>query len=349
MSDQLARRTGARATLTIPDVFGLRVFRKLGLAGVLKVAVAACFVAVVIAMITMIQPDLANQTAIGTDSSNYYAAGLRLNDGHSLYHLSPGDRPVPPLPPPHSDAALLSPPLLGVLWRPIAVLGDVSMILWWLAGVAALGAAALWMIGHGSARRNVAILLISPFIALAMWSGNVNPFIVTLLIGVWAAASRGRSGLAGGLLAVAAGLKLTPFYLLWWFVVRRDWPAVRAFVAVGLVLAVISLVGAGTANHVEYLDVIRATASTGVTPWSVAGFLHNAGVPMEVASAATFAWLSAGLVGVWLLRHRTRASYSIGILTVLYSSPVVLLGNLAVLLAATAPFPAESRRPANTE
>jgi len=338
-----------RSAFEIPDVFGLRVFRRLGFDGVIRIAVAACLVANIVAMITIIQPYLGNPTAIGTDNSNYYAAGLRLNAGHPLYRLSPGDRPVPLLPPPASDAALLSPPLLAVVWRPLALLGDASMVLWGIAGAALLGGLALWMVLTGSKRRNAVIFLAAPAIALAMWSGNVNPFIISLLIGVWAASARGRPGIAGALLALAAGLKLTPIYLAWWFVVRRDWRALRAFVITGVALAAVSLIGAGLTNHLDYLAVIRTTASSGTTPLSLAGVLQSAGVPSQIASVASLAWVVAGATIMWLLRKQPGAAFSVGILTVLFSSPVVLLGNLAVLLAATAPYGmSPTRRPVAT-
>ena len=344
MSQELsAGPASGRAALRVPDVFGLRVFRRLGLVGVIQAATAVWFVANVVLMITSIQPDLANQTAIGSDSSNYYAAGLRLNAGHPMYHLSPGDRPVPLLPPPASDAALLSPPLLGVVWRPLALLGDVSMVIWWLAGMTTLGGIALWMALNGSIRRNAVIALIAPFIALCMWSGNVNPFVVALLIGVWAAHSRGHPAVAGGLLAVAAGLKLTPAYLAWWLLVRRDWPALKAFVAVGIGVAAVSLLGAGLDNHLEYLGVARTTALSGASPWSVPGFLANSGVPASIAALGAFGWVLLCGAAVWLLRARPRASFAAGVLLVLYASPVVLLGNLALILASTAPFPGPRR------
>jgi hypothetical protein len=217
------------------------------------------------------------------------------------------------------------------------------MIVWWLAGVAVLGTVALWMALNGSRRRNAVIFFIAPFIALAMWSGNVNPFIVTLLVGVWVAHDRGRPGIAGALIAIAAGLKLTPVLLIWWFVARREWSAVRGFLVAGAAVAAVSLVGAGLDNHFEYLSVMRTTASSGASPWSVSGVLANSGVSRDLASLATFAWVLAGGAAVWLLRHRPRASFSMAVLTVLYASPVVLLGNLAALLAATAPYPGRRR------
>lgn len=48
------------------------------------------------------------------DAFAYLAAGERLNDGHLLYALSPGDRPVV-LKPPYWRIPFVSPPLLAVL------------------------------------------------------------------------------------------------------------------------------------------------------------------------------------------------------------------------------------------
>ena len=65
------------------------------------------------------------------DAFTYLAAGERLNVGHSLYGLlgGAGDRPL-------IDAALypapiLSPPLIAVIWRPLAALGPGTVYLWW--------------------------------------------------------------------------------------------------------------------------------------------------------------------------------------------------------------------------
>src|SRR5205823_2822366 len=55
------------------------------------------------------------------DAYTYLAAGQRLNAGHQLYALSPGDNPVQ-LNPPYWTVPLLSPPFMAVLWRPLALL-----------------------------------------------------------------------------------------------------------------------------------------------------------------------------------------------------------------------------------
>jgi hypothetical protein len=65
------------------------------------------------------------------DAFTYLAAGERLNDGHPLYALSAGDRPVD-LHPPFWTVPLLSPPSIAVVLRPFALLpGDAGAYGWW--------------------------------------------------------------------------------------------------------------------------------------------------------------------------------------------------------------------------
>src|SRR5438046_396896 len=74
------------------------------------------------------------------DVVTYLAAGERLNLGHPPYALSPGDRAVP-IVPPYWTVPLLSPPLVAVVWRPLALLPDsVSIGLWWVAMIGCLTA-----------------------------------------------------------------------------------------------------------------------------------------------------------------------------------------------------------------
>ncbi|MGH2513320.1 MAG: hypothetical protein ACRDGQ_11595, partial [Candidatus Limnocylindrales bacterium] len=81
-------------------------------------------------------PGLLHPGALGSDPSNYSAAGLRLNAGHALYGpLLAGDRAVPGYPELY-PAPLLSPPLVAVIWRPLALLpGEVAMTAWWAGGL----------------------------------------------------------------------------------------------------------------------------------------------------------------------------------------------------------------------
>jgi hypothetical protein len=72
----------------------------------------------------------------GGDPWNYLAAGERRQAGHPLYALSPGDRPVP-LVPPYWSVPLLAPPSIAVLWSLVAPLGDAAMVAWGVTTIAA--------------------------------------------------------------------------------------------------------------------------------------------------------------------------------------------------------------------
>src|SRR5438874_8322160 len=72
------------------------------------------------------------------DAETYLAAGERLNAGHLLYALAPGDRPILANPAFYTYP-LLSPPPIAVLWRPLAALPNGWGIgLWWLTCVASI-------------------------------------------------------------------------------------------------------------------------------------------------------------------------------------------------------------------
>jgi hypothetical protein len=149
-------------------------------------------------------------------------------------------------------------------------------------------------------------------------------------------------------------LKLGPFALAWWLVVRRDWPAVKAFAATVMALGIVGLVGAGLDANLAFA---RLTLSAGVSPssLSIAWILHTRlGLDSHIANLGTMAATLVGLALVYATRRRTRLSFLLTILVVIYCSPVVLVGNFALLLAAVAPWvvpdragAAVTRRPAS--
>lgn len=292
-----------------------------------------------VALFVSLGPHPLDPTTIGTDASNYYAAGLRLNAGHPLYALSAGDRPVP-LNPPLWNVPLVSPPFIGVLWRPLALLGDNSMLLWWTAGLVCLCAVTLFFISRATPMRNVLLTLLFPAIGIAAVSGNVNAFLVALAVGAAYAASSGRSAAAGVLIAVMAAIKLTPALLILWFVFQGDWRAVRAFFGAVLVLGAVQLVGAGLDNNLAFFDVLRDTTSGGATPYSIGGMLRSIGGPAWLIGAGPILAMAVAIAAAWAFRSRRGVSWACLCVAVLFGSPVVNLGNFAILLAALVPIAA---------
>jgi len=322
------------------------------------------------------RPDLLHPTTIGTDASNYYAAGLRLNAGHNLYGpLLPGDQAVPGYPKTY-PAPLLSPPFMAVIWRPLAVLPDSMAIwLWWLLGLLLVVGltAAFAVVGRP---RHLAVLAVvlamglpltlvtgaiyrypgfnSP-VSIAGLSGNVNTYLAGLLVLAWWAASRGHHRIAGTAAALAAVLKLGPATLLWWFVTQRAWRSTRSFMLAAVGFGLLGLVLAGLSAN---LDFVHVALGGGIAPTSlsVPGMLkHFLRLRASVAQYGAIVATVVGLALVFALRSRPRASFAVAILASIYSSPVVYAGNFALLIAVAAPWLIQSHStppsidPATTE
>ena len=113
-----------------------------------------------------------------TDAITYLAAGERLNAGHDLYTLGLGDRRVV-IVSEISTAALLSPPPIAVLWRPIAAMPFGFAM--WIAAVwmAVLGTTFYLVYRTGFPGALVATAL-APAIGEQLAAGNVAAFFPLL-------------------------------------------------------------------------------------------------------------------------------------------------------------------------
>jgi hypothetical protein len=327
--------------------------------GVLRLVVVLLFVGELYVTAVVQRPDLLHPGAVGSDPSNYFAAAQRLNAGHSLYGaLQPGDRPVPGYPATF-PAPILSPPLIAVLWRPLAILpGGLSMDLWWLGCLVILAGLVVAFAVIGKPRDLIVLVAVlalglplaligtgrypylgfnSP-VSFAALSGNVNAYLVALFALTWWASSRGRPWLAGSAAALATALKLGPVVLLWWFITQRSWRSARAFIVAGVVLAIAGVVFAGLQAN---LDFVHLALGGDIRPaaLSVPGMLQRLlKVPPGIARYGTILATVVGLAAVLVLRKRPRAAFTAAILTTIYSSPVVLSGNIALLVAVAAPW-----------
>ncbi len=271
------------------------------------------------------------------DAFTYLAAGERLNDGHLLYALSPGDRPVV-LQPPFWTVPLLSPPPIAVLFRPLAALPSESGVyLWWIACIVAIVGTILVMLRHRPILVGLAVIVLTIPLVYEIGVGNLNALLVAGLVGSWYLLSRGRDAPAGALIAGMTALKLTPMVLAWWLITQRRWDGIRGFVLAGVVIAVVSVLGAGLAPHFEYLGIVRQTASTGTSNLSLAGMARYVGVADQVATMLPTVALVVGLVTVWLVRARPGLAWSVCIVTMLLGSPVININWFSILLTALAP------------
>ena len=293
--------------------------------------------AVAIGLIVAIQIRYFDRGFIPGDSFTYLAAGERLNAGHPLYALSPGDRPVD-LKPPYWTVPLLSPPPIAVLFRPLALLGDVGAYVWWIGCVSVIVGTCLALLRRRPVLVGLAMIVLSLPIVYDIGVGNLNAFLVGGITAAWYLMAHRRDRAAGAVIAMTTAFKLTPVILAWWLITQRRWGAVRAFVVAGILLLAVSVVGAGLSAHFDYLTIIAGTSSSGTSELSLAGIARGLGVPPSVASPLPFVVLLIGAVLIAVLRHHPRLAWGVAITTMVFGSPVVNVNWFTLLLAALAPL-----------
>ncbi len=280
------------------------------------------------------------------DALTYLAAGERLNAGHLLYALSPGDRQLD-VKPPYWTVPLLSPPPIAVLFRPIAVLGDLGAYVWWALCIATIAGTCLALMHRRPVATGLAMLALAIPIVYEIGVGNLNALVLGGLVGAWYLLVRHRHGWAGAILAALTALKLAPWIFAWWLITQRRWSALLAFTLAGLVLLAVSIGGAGMDAHLEYVSIIRYTAIVGTSDLSLAGLARTAGLPETASVMLPFVALMVGALCMWLLRERTSVSWGVAVVTMLAASPVVNVNWFTLLLAGLAPlaWPLETATP----
>ena len=304
---------------------GLRVVARLGPMRVLRVLAIVYVIGFTVAVLMRESVD---PLATGRDPLTYLAAGERLNAGHPLYALSPGDRQVP-LSPPYWSVPLLAPPPIAVLWRPLALFGEAAALAWWLGGVAAITAFVVWLLARGTASVLLATVVLTPALALTALSGNASAYLIPLLALAWM--WRDRPWIVAAILVAAAAIKLTPALLLVWVVAARRWAALRYAVLIGAALLALSLVGAGPDNHVAWLTSVPGSAPM---PLSIAATL---GLPSLVVAASVGALVVAGACAAARL-SREDILFSITAIGAAIATPSLYFASIAGLLLGLVPL-----------
>jgi len=270
------------------------------------------------------------------DAFTYLAAGERLNAGHPLYTLSPGDRIVD-YHPPFWTVPLLSPPLIAVLFRPFALLSDAGAYVWWIGTMSAIAVTLIVLVRRIPVLTSVGVIVLGIPLTYEIAVGNVNGLLLAGTVAVWYCATRGHERVAGTLVALFVMIKIWPITLGWWLVTQRRWAAVRAGVVAGIALAVLSVVGAGFDAHVAYLGVIRDTAASGTSDLSVPGMARFIGIPAGIAVYLGWVVFIGGCVLAWLFRRRPAWSFGAAIVAMTLGSAVVNINWFALFLALLAP------------
>jgi hypothetical protein len=274
------------------------------------------------------------------DSFTYLAAGERLNAGHSLYALVPGDRPVD-VHPPFWTVPFLSPPPMGVLMRPFALLpGDAGAYAWWVVCLIAIGTVLGVLLRRRPATTSAAVIVLSIPLAYEIGVGNVNALLLAAAIACWLLARDGRPHAAGALAAVMFAVKLTPLPIAAWVVGTGGRRGLGGLLAGLIVVGLVSLLGAGIDAHFAYLDVARTTATTGLSELSPGWLARTLGLPDPIPTLVPTALLLGGSILAWILARRDRqaAGFGVAVIAWTFGSAVVNVNTPTLLLALLAPI-----------
>lgn len=101
---------------------------------------------------------------------------------------------------------------------------------------------------------SVAILWTSLITAAALLHNQPQITVAFLMVLAFERYDKGKSGLAGGLLALAAAIKLAPVILVLVFFIDRNWRSIGVFLLTGGLLALASIALTGPALHWEFLS-----------------------------------------------------------------------------------------------
>lgn len=254
-----------------------------------------------------------------TDINVYRWGGEYLFAGRDLYseylHAPPeGDTWRLPMPWTYT-------PFAALLFVPLATV-SLSMMeaLWMIGTLVAMVAVArlMWVwLGYRPGRRltwaavlAAAMMLFTEPFRMTLWLGQINVFLLLLL--VWDASRPAGTRLRGVATGIEAGIKLTPAFLWFHYVVTRQWRV--AAVSVGTFVATIAVgavVAPGSSLHYwsggmfdgARIGIVEAPSNQsvyGVLAW----YVYHGPVPTVVWLVGASAAALMGLAAAWYLHER---------------------------------------------
>ncbi len=236
------------------------------------------------------------------DVHAYYDAGARLNAGQPLYDQPAGV----------DEAAFYRyPPLLAILFRPLALLPFGVAAAIWMAVLAVMFAATLIRL---DLRRPLSLFLVCALALPTGWSLVIGQaqVAVTLFLALgmpWA-------------IAIAANLKVFPILAAVWWLGRRDWKALGWLAAsmAGLIAFQLVLAPADTIAYLSFLRLDQVGSVVSLSPYAFSPVLWAA---LVVAGTAFAIWAAPR-------RYGWAAAVTLSVL----ASPRLLLYQLSSLVAA---------------
>ena len=219
------------------------------------------------------------------DVHAYYEAAARLNAGLPLY--PPSQDVATPLGYPY-------PPLLAILFRPLALLPFAAAAAIWEVVVIASFVVTVWWMGFRRKETWLAIGILGVPIAWSVTIGQAQ-VPLTLLTAIGAPWS----------IALAANIKLFPALIALWWIGRREWRNLGLFAATLAGLALLQLILAPQAS-LDYLTAItlkQVGAVRNFSPYVVSPLLWGGlvviGVGVVLRLARTrWGWAAAVVLSV---------------------------------------------------
>ena len=219
------------------------------------------------------------------DVQAYYWAGARLNAGLPLY------------PPDQSVATPLGypyPPLLAILFRPLALLPFEAAAAIWEVLVIASFVVTVWWIGPRRRETWLALGVLAFPIAWCLAIGQAQ-VLLTLFTAIGAPWS----------IALALNIKLFPALIALWWIGRREWRSLGLFAATmaGLALFQLVLAPQATLDYLTAITLKQVGAVRNISPYAVSPILWAvlvaAGVLLTVRLAPTrWGWAAAVALSV---------------------------------------------------
>ncbi len=236
------------------------------------------------------------------DVHAYYDAGARLNAGLPLYDQPAGT----------DDAAFYRyPPLLAIIFRPLALLPFETAALIWEAALVAMFIGTIVRMG---ARDPWTWIVLGWLAAPMAWSLAIGQaqVAVTFLIALgapWA-------------IALAANLKILPVLVAIFWIGRREWRPVGLVVAWGIGLLAVSLAlePAGTIAFLGFPNLAQVGDVENLSPYAISPLL--------------WAVVAVAFAGLALRFAPTRFGWALAVALSVFASPRLLMYQFSTLFAA---------------
>lgn len=235
------------------------------------------------------------------DAQAYYWAGGRLNAGLPLY---PPDQSV------ETPLGYPYPPLIAILWRPLALLPwPVAAGIWEIVILASF-AATVWRLGARRPTTWLAIGMLGLPIAWCLIIGQVQVILTMFLVFAtpWS-------------VALAANIKLFPALMALWWVGRRDWHGLGRFAIAMVVLLAIQFVLAPQAclDYVTAISLKQVGEVRNISPYAISPLL----------------WAGLAAIGALAVLRlaRTRYGWAAAVAFTVLANPRLLVYQLMTFVA----------------